>query len=181
VSSCILIWISCILIWISYILIKISCILIVSSSILKRGAFPLTSQWHNRLVFSLLQPLTVLNKNHASELYFIIHLGVNLYSYHGLLSHKLSTPLERFHSRGQQPCKFFGTKESFYIRKEFNSQRISVKHQHGRRFIVLEHQYGCRDVIVWSDSTQLYMNNGGTMRLSRECFKEMTRLIMLKK
>ena len=29
--------------------------------------------------------------------------------------------IERFHSRGQQPCKFIGTKESFYIRKEINS------------------------------------------------------------
>jgi len=28
------------------------------------------------------------------------------------------------------------------MRKEFNSQRIGLEHQHGRRFIVLEHQYG---------------------------------------
>ena len=32
------------------------------------------------------------------------------------------------------------TKESVRIRKEFNSQRIGLGHQHGRRFIVLEHQ-----------------------------------------
>ena len=38
--------------------------------------------------------------------------------------------IERFHSRGQQPCKFIGTKESFYIRKEFNSHRIVLGHQH---------------------------------------------------
>ena len=31
----------------------------------------------------------------------------------------------------------FGTKESIYIRKEFNSHRIGLGHQHGRRFIVL--------------------------------------------
>ena len=31
---------------------------------------------------------------------------------------------DRFHSRGQQLCKFIGTKESFYIRREFNSHRI---------------------------------------------------------
>jgi hypothetical protein len=55
--------------------------------------------------------------------------------------------IERFHSRGQQPCKFIGTKESDYIRKEFNSHRIGLVHQHARRFIVLEHQYGCRDVM----------------------------------
>ena len=53
--------------------------------------------------------------------------------------------IERFHSRGQRLCKFIGTKESFYIRKEFNSHGISLEHQHGRPFIVLEHQYGRRD------------------------------------
>ena len=46
--------------------------------------------------------------------------------------------IERFHSRGQHLCKFIGTKESIYIRKEFNSQRIFLVHQHGRRFIVLD-------------------------------------------
>ena len=35
-----------------------------------------------------------------------------------------------------------GTKESVYIRKEINSHRTGLGHQHGRRFIVLEHQYG---------------------------------------
>ena len=43
--------------------------------------------------------------------------------------------------------QIYGTKESVYIRKEFNSQRIVLVHQHGRRFIVLEHQYGRRDVM----------------------------------
>ena len=33
------------------------------------------------------------------------------------------------------------------MRKEFNSQRIFWVHQHGRHFIVLEHQYGRRDVM----------------------------------
>ena len=46
--------------------------------------------------------------------------------------------IERLHSRGQHLCKFIGTKESIYIRKEFNSQRIFLVHQHGRRFIVLD-------------------------------------------
>ena len=55
--------------------------------------------------------------------------------------------IERIHSRGQQPCKFTGTEESFYIRKEFNSHRIGLVHQHDRRFIVLVHQCGCRDVM----------------------------------
>ena len=48
----------------------------------------------------------------------------------------------------------FGTKESFYIRKEFNSHRIVLVHQYGRRSIVLEHQYGRRDV-MWKHSIDL--------------------------
>ena len=56
-------------------------------------------------------------------------------------------PIECFHSRGQHLCKFIGTKESVCIRKEFNSQRIGLGQQHGRRFIVLGHQHGRRDVM----------------------------------
>ena len=51
------------------------------------------------------------------------------------------------HSRGEDLCKFIGTKESVCIRKEFNSHRIGLGHQHGRCFIVLGHQYGRRDVM----------------------------------
>ena len=29
-----------------------------------------------------------------------------------------------FHSFGQQPCKFIGTKENVYIRKEFNYHKM---------------------------------------------------------
>ena len=65
--------------------------------------------------------------------------------------------IERFHSRGQQSCKFIGTKESFYIRKELNSYRIGLGHQHGRRFIVLVHQYGCRDVMCFMCHLPTYM------------------------
>ena len=52
----------------------------------------------------------------------------------------VGSTIERFHSCGQQLCKFIGTKESFYIRKEFNSYRIGLGHQHGCHFIVLGHQ-----------------------------------------
>ena len=45
--------------------------------------------------------------------------------------------IERFHSRGQQLCKCIGTKESLHIRKEFNSHRIGLGHQHGRHFMTL--------------------------------------------
>ena len=36
--------------------------------------------------------------------------------------------IECFYSRVQQPCKFIGTKESVYIRKELNSHRIGLGH-----------------------------------------------------
>ena len=55
--------------------------------------------------------------------------------------------IECFHSRGQHICKFIVTKESICIRKEFNSQGTGLGHQHGRRFIVLGHQYDRRDVM----------------------------------
>ena len=58
---------------------------------------------------------------------------------------KIFLAIERFHSRDQHLRKFIETKGSVYIRKEFNSHRICLVHQHGRRFIVLEHQYGRRD------------------------------------
>ena len=38
--------------------------------------------------------------------------------------------------------QIIGTNGSFIIRKELNSHRIGLGHQCGRRFIVLEHQYG---------------------------------------
>jgi len=44
--------------------------------------------------------------------------------------------IERMHSRVQRSCKVIGTKESVYRRKELNSHRIGLVHQHGRRFMV---------------------------------------------
>ena len=55
--------------------------------------------------------------------------------------------IECFHSRGQHLCKFIGIRERICIRKEFNSQRISLGHQHGRRFIVLRLQCGGSDIM----------------------------------
>ena len=43
--------------------------------------------------------------------------------------------------------QIYGTKESVCVRREFNSHRIGLGHQYGRRFIVLGHQYGRRDVM----------------------------------
>ena len=63
------------------------------------------------------------------------------------------TSIERFHSRVQHLCKFIGRKESFYIRKEFNSHRIGLKHQHGHRFIVLRK----RSIeLGWPAAMQIY-------------------------
>ena len=39
-----------------------------------------------------------------------------------------STTILCFHSRGQHLCKFLGTKESLYKRKEFNSHRTGLGH-----------------------------------------------------
>ena len=45
------------------------------------------------------------------------------------------------------------------------SQRISLEHQHGRRFFVLEHQHGCCDVMwkrsIFSAIFQLGGKGGG--------------------
>ena len=47
--------------------------------------------------------------------------------------------MECFHSRGQHLCKFIGTKESVCIRKESNSHRTGLGHQHGRRDVMWKH------------------------------------------
>ena len=49
---------------------------------------------------------------------------------------RIITIIKRFHSRDQHLCKFIGTKESVYIRKEFNSHRIGLEHQYGRRDVM---------------------------------------------
>ena len=43
--------------------------------------------------------------------------------------------------------QIYWSKESICIRKGFNFLRIGLEHQHGRRFNVLGHQYGLRDVM----------------------------------
>ena len=52
-----------------------------------------------------------------------------------------------FHSRDQQPCFSPKTKEDVSIIIAFNSQRIGLRHQHGRHFIFWGHQHGGRDVM----------------------------------
>ena len=57
--------------------------------------------------------------------------------------------IECFHSRGQHLCKFIGTKGSVCIRKEFNSQRIVLGHQHGRRDVMRKHSIVLRPIFTW--------------------------------
>ena len=59
----------------------------------------------------------------------------------------VKTIMEGFRLLGLYLYKFIGTNEAVYITKEFNSNRIGLEHQHGRRFIVFEHQYGRPDVM----------------------------------
>ena len=63
-----------------------------------------------------------------------IEKTLNVFVKLAIWAHKNS--IERFHSRGQHLCKFIGTKESVNIRKDFNSHRAGLGHQHGRLFIV---------------------------------------------
>ena len=55
------------------------------------------------------------------------------------LLHHRPDLIECFHSCGQHICKFIGTKESVYIRKEFNSHRTDLGHQYGRRDVMWKH------------------------------------------
>ena len=57
--------------------------------------------------------------------------------------------IERFHSHGQYLFKCMGTKQIVYVRKEFNSHRICLEHQHGHCFIVLEYQNGRRHALYF--------------------------------
>ena len=53
---------------------------------------------------------------------------------------KWNTNIERFPSRHQYLC-YIGTKESIYMRKEFNSHRIFLEHQYGRRDVIRKTLY----------------------------------------
>ena len=56
------------------------------------------------------------------------------------------------------------------MRKEFNSNRISFAHQHGRRFIVLEHKY--RRDVMWKRSIRtLYLSSGDRFAIMRQKFE----------
>ena len=54
--------------------------------------------------------------------------------------------MKSFYSDGQHLCEYIGTKESVYLKKSSALTGL-VWYRHGRRFIVLEHQYGRRDAM----------------------------------
>ena len=88
---------------------------------------------------------------------------------------RTSTPrsprhMEGFHSRGQHLCKFIGTKKIFDIKKEFNYHRTGLEHKHCRRFIVLKHRYGRRDV-MWKRSILL---NCVKLGIGHPCYWQLT-------
>ena len=105
----------------------------------KNTKFPIT----NCTNFSLKEPL---RKTVSGRLFTPLLIKISS-DRRNTRSFSYKIVIERFHSRDQHLCIFIGTKKCVYIRKEFNSRRFSLEHQHGRSFIVLEHQYGRRDVM----------------------------------
>ena len=88
-----------------------------------------------------------MNIDHETKVLFLLKQTILVDNFVNKSYNDIEIGILCFHSRGQYLCKFIGTKESVYIRKEFNSHRIGLGHKHGRCFIVLGHQYGRHDVI----------------------------------
>ena len=107
------------------------------------------------IIYNLIKPLSIASKLQLEKPVRIlktlsVKAAVNVA---GNLKYSRKEPL---HSGGQHLCKFIETKESVYITKEFNSHRTGLEHQNGRRFIVLEHQYGHRQVkTIWRELTAM--------------------------
>ena len=93
---------------------------------------------------SILSSVNVWKKSITSVPLLLWHLHVLLYS-HNVLTGALELWIDALSqfctslllTSGQQLCKFLGTKECFYMRKEFNSRRIFPVHRNGGHFIVL--------------------------------------------
>ena len=63
------------------------------------------------------------------------------------MSRDLTTQYRAFSLTRPVSLQFIGTKESVYIRKDYNSHKIVSERQHGSCFIVLELQYGWYDAM----------------------------------
>ena len=79
----------------------------------------------------------------------------------------LINSIDRFHSRDQRPYWFNETKESIYIKIEFNSQRVSLVHQYGRRDVMWKRSIANRAfsssfvrVCIWADSKCTEIESG---------------------
>ena len=66
-----------------------------------------------------------------------------LYLFYDVINY-LCVSCKKYDWRDQHLCKFIGTKESVYIRKESNSHRTSLGHQHGRRDVMCKRCIMCR-------------------------------------
>ena len=70
----------------------------------------------------------------------------------------LLSSIECFHSRDQHICKFIGTRESIYKRKEFNSHRTRLEHQCGRRDVMWKRSI-IKDHCAESTKKHLFLRN----------------------
>ena len=73
--------------------------------------------------------------------------GVGAKSRLDAYSNKYGNPNRAFSLTWSASMQIYWKKESVCLRKEFNSHKTGLEHQDGRRFIVLGHQYGRRDVM----------------------------------
>ena len=86
------------------------------------------------MAMAMAMAITVVNGHDDDDNYYY-NIG-SLSNYNDDHNDEFKKTIECFHSRGQHLCRFIGTKESVCMRKEFNSQRIDLGHQHGRRDVM---------------------------------------------
>ena len=80
-----------------------------------------------------------------SRIVLVLHELLSIYSYYDAQPMaEMGLTIERSGTH-EASSQFIGTTES--VHKKRVQLRIGLVNQHGDRFIVLEHQYGCRDVM----------------------------------
>ena len=76
-----------------------------------------------------------------------------LYLFYDVIKY-LCVSCKKYDLRDQHLCKFIGTKESVYIRKEFNSHRTGLGHKHGHCDVMSKRSILCRpQPHAWSFSS----------------------------
>ena len=77
-----------------------------------------------------------------------------------------------FHSRGQHLFKFIATKESVYLRKEFNSHRTGLGHKYGRHDVKWKHTIGAIHKVPTkvrdAEETLIYDNLLNSKRITKQ-------------